>query len=101
MRAPSSDLPIEFSEVTVCAKAVTVLDRVTLTISGGAPTVLMGPNGSGKTTLLRTAMGLLAPSSGHVALGRPRKRAAGTPRVHRFNGPSSCGEARAETSVIR
>jgi len=69
MRAPSSDLPIEFSSVTVTAKAVTVLDRISLTITGGAPTVLIGPDGSGKTTFLRTAMGLLAPSEGSVRWG--------------------------------
>jgi tungstate transport system ATP-binding protein len=65
MRAPS-DLPIRFEDVTVSAGAVTVLDRVSLAIQPGAPTVLIGPNGSGKTTLLRLAMGLLPPSRGRI-----------------------------------
>jgi tungstate transport system ATP-binding protein len=43
-----------------------MLDRVSLILSSGAPTVLIGPNGSGKTTLLRVASGLLAPTSGRV-----------------------------------
>ena len=69
MRAPVSDLPIRFENVTVAAGAVNMLDRVTLTFAAGPPTMLIGPNGSGKSTLLRAAMGLLAPSSGLVTWG--------------------------------
>ena len=80
MRAPTADLPIRFEDVTRRAGAVTMLDRVSLTITPGAPTVLIGPNGAGKTTLLRLAMGLLAPSRGRVTWGgrgrRARRRAA-------------------------
>src|SRR5262249_43616091 len=64
--ARTADLPIRFEDVTISAGAVTILDRITLTLFAGPPTVLIGPNGSGKTTLLRTAMGLLAPSQGRV-----------------------------------
>ena len=66
MRAPTRELPIRFEKVTVARGAVTMLDRVSLTLAAGAPTVLIGPNGSGKTTLLRVASGLLAPTSGRV-----------------------------------
>ncbi len=66
MRAPTGELPIRFDNVTVARGAVTMLDRVSLTIAPGEPTVLIGPNGSGKTTLLRAAMGLLAPTSGRI-----------------------------------
>ena len=66
MRAMPADLPIRFEDVSISAGAVTVLDRLSLAILPGAPTVLIGPNGSGKTTLLRVAMGLLPPSSGRV-----------------------------------
>ena len=69
MRAPSSELPIEFDGVTVTAGAVTILDDIALTLAPGAPTVLIGPNGSGKSTLLRVAMGLLAPSRGRITWG--------------------------------
>src|SRR5437870_12523465 len=69
MRATSSDLPIRFDAVTVRSGAVIMLERVTLQIEAGAPTVLIGPNGSGKTTFLRTAMGLIAPSEGRVTWG--------------------------------
>jgi tungstate transport system ATP-binding protein len=66
MRALSSNLPIRFHEVSLTRGTVTLLDRVTLQIEAGAPTVLIGPNGSGKTTLLRVAMGLVAPTRGRV-----------------------------------
>jgi len=62
----SGDLPIAFQEVTIAVGAVTLLDRVTMTIAAGEPTVLIGPNGAGKTTLLRAAMGLLDPSHGKI-----------------------------------
>ena len=52
MHAPLSNLPIEFEEVSLVAGTVTMLDRVTLSLAQGAPTILVGPNGSGKTTLL-------------------------------------------------
>jgi tungstate transport system ATP-binding protein len=66
MRAPTGELPIRFENVSVARGAVTMLDRVSLTLAAGDPTVLIGPNGSGKTTLLRVASGLLAPNSGRV-----------------------------------
>lgn len=69
MRAPPSELPIRFEDVTLSAGAVTVVDRISLVIHPGAPTVLIGPNGSGKTTLLRLAMGLISPSRGRVTWG--------------------------------
>ena len=69
MRAPVSELPIEFDAVTVAAGAVTILDSVSLALHAGAPTVLIGPNGSGKSTLLRVAMGLLPPTRGRVTWG--------------------------------
>ncbi|MPZ59508.1 MAG: ATP-binding cassette domain-containing protein [Rhizobiales bacterium] len=69
MRAPDSDLPIVLDGVTVQAGAVTILDRLSLRLEAGAPTVLVGPNGSGKTTLLRVAMGLLRPTGGRVIWG--------------------------------
>jgi tungstate transport system ATP-binding protein len=66
MSEPSANLPIVFHEVSIITGGVAILDRVTLSIAPGAPTVLIGPNGAGKTTLLHTAMGLTSPSRGHV-----------------------------------
>ena len=69
MRAPSDELPIVLEGVTVTAGPVTILDNLALTLTPGAPTVLIGPNGSGKTTLLRVAMGLVAPTRGRIIWG--------------------------------
>ncbi|MEA2951667.1 MAG: tungstate transport system ATP-binding protein [Alphaproteobacteria bacterium] len=69
MRAPASDLPIVFDDVSVIAGAVTILDRISLTLAPGAPTILIGPNGAGKTTLLRLAMGLIKPARGRLTWG--------------------------------
>ena len=69
MHAPSSDLPIVLADVTFVDRAVTILDRVSLSLAAGAPTLLVGPNGAGKTTLLRLAMGLIQPSGGRVTWG--------------------------------
>ncbi len=69
MRSPDSDLPLMLVDSRVVVRDVTILDGITLTITAGSPTVLIGPNGSGKTTLLRTAMGLIPLSSGRITWG--------------------------------
>jgi tungstate transport system ATP-binding protein len=80
MRGPISELPVQLDDVSVVAGKVKILDRISLTIAPGAPTVLIGPNGAGKTTLLRLLMGLPAPTTGRVTWGGreqvpPRRRA--------------------------
>ena len=69
MRAPLTDLPVVLANATVVAGAVTILDRVSLTLAVGPPTVLIGPNGAGKTTLLRAAMGLTQLTQGEITWG--------------------------------
>lgn len=69
MRAPASDLPLVLEDVTLRAREVTILDRVSLTFAAGAPTMLVGPNGSGKSSLMRVAMGLVPASGGRVSYG--------------------------------
>jgi tungstate transport system ATP-binding protein len=69
MRAPSSDLPLVLDHVSLQAGSTLILDRVSLTVTSGAPTLIVGPNGSGKTSLLRLCMGLAAPSTGRVSWG--------------------------------
>jgi tungstate transport system ATP-binding protein len=65
----ATDLPIVFERLEVSRGGTVMLRDVSLTISAGAPTVLIGPNGSGKTTLLRAAMGLVRPTSGSITWG--------------------------------
>ena len=69
MHGGMSDLPIAFERATVRAGAVTILDDITLTVTPGAPTLLIGPNGSGKSTLIKLGMGLIKTSSGRVSWG--------------------------------
>src|SRR3954452_24943820 len=69
MRAPISDLPLILEDVSLQAGATTILERVSVTITAGAPTLIVGPNGAGKTNLLRLCMGLTAPSSGRISWG--------------------------------
>jgi tungstate transport system ATP-binding protein len=69
MRAPASDLPLVLDSVTLQAGTTAILDRLSLTIRPGAPTLIVGPNGAGKTRLLRLCMGLDAPSSGRITWG--------------------------------
>src|SRR6266571_1324283 len=69
MRAPVTDLPIVLDNVSLRARAVTIVSDLGLTLAPGAPTVLIGPNGAGKTTLLHLAMGLIAPSRGRITWG--------------------------------
>jgi len=69
MRAPSSDLPLVLEDVSLQAGATMILDRLSLAITPGAPTLIVGPNGAGKTSLLRLCMGLATPSAGRISWG--------------------------------
>src|SRR5258706_691310 len=70
-----------------------VVDEVSLTITPGDLTGILGPNGSGKTTLLKMLSGTLAPSAGNRPLpqrplapwergDRPRRPALPPPGAH-------------------
>jgi len=86
MRAAPSDLPLVLDDVSLTAGETTILDRLSLTIMPGAPTVIVGPNGSGKTSMLRLCMGLAAPSKGTVSWGG-RTQSPGTRRAILFQKP--------------
>src|SRR5674476_1658948 len=86
MRAPASDLPLVLDGVSLRAGATVILDRLSLTIVPGAPTLIVGPNGAGKTRLLRLCMGLEAPSAGRVTWGGRADRAM-TRRAILFQRP--------------
>src|SRR5260221_3070728 len=86
MRAAVSDLRRVVDDVSLQAGATTILNRLSLTITAGAPTLIVGPNGAGKTTLLRLCMGLVAPSSGRIDWGG-RADSALTRRAILFQRP--------------
>ena len=86
MRASISDLPISFVDASVRVGDLTILDRVSLDLAPGAPTLLIGPNGAGKSTLIRLAMGLTAPTSGTIAWGG-RAESSGERRAMVFQRP--------------
>jgi tungstate transport system ATP-binding protein len=69
MRAPTTDLPVRFEQVSLLGRDMHIVTNLSLDLGAGAPTMLLGPNGSGKSTLLRLAMGLVAPTSGRVSWG--------------------------------
>jgi tungstate transport system ATP-binding protein len=70
MRAPISDLPLAFEDVSLRIGGVDIVANLGLEILAGAPTILLGPNGSGKSTLLRLSMNLAPPTTGRITWGR-------------------------------
>src|SRR6266700_282511 len=82
-----TDLPIVLEDVSFSAGGVTILERISLALVVGPPTVLIGPNGAGKTTLLRLIMGLIPPTRGRVSWGG-REQAASTHRAIVFQRPT-------------
>ncbi|OZD08076.1 ABC transporter ATP-binding protein [Rhodococcus sp. 06-235-1A] len=59
---------LKITDLTVRYGPVTALDSVSMTVTAGAITAVLGANGAGKTTLLRTVSGLLRPVSGRIEL---------------------------------
>ncbi|MEZ5445843.1 MAG: ATP-binding cassette domain-containing protein [Gammaproteobacteria bacterium] len=64
-RGPSIQ-PLVLRDVCLNAGGRVLLDRISLTLTAGARTVVLGPNGAGKSLLLRICHGLIPPSSGTV-----------------------------------
>ena len=59
---------LEIAEVRKSYRGRCVVDRVSLTVTGGEVVGLLGPNGAGKTTTFSMVVGLVAPDSGRVRL---------------------------------
>src|SRR2546429_112783 len=69
------DPAVRFERVTLDYGTRRIWSDLSLDIAPGAFVAILGPNGSGKTSLLRAILGLVAPSSGRVAvLGHPPRR---------------------------
>ena len=86
MRALQTDLPIVLDDVSLHANETTIIRHVSLVLSPGTPTIVVGPNGSGKSTLIRLAMGLIAPTTGHITWGG-RAESDGRRRAMVFQRP--------------
>ncbi|WP_315701136.1 MULTISPECIES: energy-coupling factor ABC transporter ATP-binding protein [unclassified Bradyrhizobium] len=86
MRAPLSDLPLLLEDVSLRAGRTPLLEGVSLRITQGPPTMIVGPNGSGKTSLLRLCMGLARASEGRMTWGG-REESAPARRAFVFQRP--------------
>jgi ABC-2 type transport system ATP-binding protein len=64
----SSPPPIEVDRLVKIYKTVVAVDGISFTLKSGSVTGLLGGNGAGKTTTIATIMGLVLPTSGHVAV---------------------------------
>jgi len=64
----ATDVRVAFPPPARGVAPTVALDGLSLTVGRGEVVALIGPNGCGKSTFLRVAAGLLAPSSGSVAL---------------------------------
>ena len=60
---------LNFDHVTKSFGSTRVVDQVSLDVTAGSVTALVGHNGAGKTTLMKMALGLVRPDSGRVSLG--------------------------------
>jgi len=63
----SSILPLVLREVSFAAGGRTIIDRVSVELSLGPRTVILGANGAGKSVLMRLMHGLLVPTMGTVS----------------------------------
>ena len=62
-----AEVLLELDRVTAgYAQDIDVLREVSLTVSAGEVSGLIGLNGAGKSTVVKTVCGLLAPKSGDV-----------------------------------
>ena len=60
----ASILPLKLSDLAFAIGGQAIIERVTLEISAGPSTIILGANGAGKSVLMRLMHGLLLPTSG-------------------------------------
>ena len=86
MTSASAAPVIEIHELSKSYGSVRALDKLSLTLEGGA-VGLLGPNGAGKTTLIKLLLGLLVPDSGTASIaGSNPATAAGRLALRRSVG---------------
>jgi len=62
-------LPLVARDIVLRFGTVSVLDGLSMDLTGSGCTMIMGPNGAGKSLLLKILHGLIAPTSGHISWG--------------------------------
>lgn len=62
----SSEVLLELHDIKVWFGGIKAVDGVTMSLSGGQLTALVGPNGSGKTTLVNCMSKLVRPTAGRM-----------------------------------
>ena len=85
MRAPLTLLPLRLEDVVFAVGSRRIIDDVTVTLTAGSRTVIVGANGAGKSVLLRLCHGLLRPTAGAI----------------RWNAPEIDGAARRQAMVFQ
>ena len=59
-------LPLHMRDACFRAGGRTIIDRISVEISAGPSSIILGANGAGKSVLMRLMHGLLVPTSGEV-----------------------------------
>jgi tungstate transport system ATP-binding protein len=59
-------LPLKLEDVLFVAGGRVIIERISVEISAGPSTIILGANGAGKSVLMRLMHGLLAPASGRI-----------------------------------
>jgi ABC-2 type transport system ATP-binding protein len=77
--------PIAVDRLVKTYKAAPAVDGISFTLKPGSITGLLGGNGAGKTTTIATIMGLVAPTSGRVAVLGAEMPAQRYRVLHRMN----------------
>ena len=66
---------IRFDDLAIGYDGQPVLSGISLSITRGSFTAILGANGSGKSTLLKTLLGIQPPLAGRIRLGAPTEAA--------------------------
>jgi phospholipid/cholesterol/gamma-HCH transport system ATP-binding protein len=68
VEAPEQQAVVQFEDVNLAFGDTPALVHLSFSLRPGETRVVLGAAGSGKTMLLKTAVGLVAPDSGHILL---------------------------------
>ena len=80
--APTDELMLSLSDITVRFGGITALDRLSFDARAGEVLGIIGPNGAGKTTLFDVIAGVRPPNEGQVLLaGRDITSTSSTSRA--------------------